>query len=120
MAQAVGDAGSCGGARRGELAVGPEQARKAGRPDDQRHGDLAAEQGQALVACRAAGERPRQQLDRGERRLVAAQGDLVLGTAVDEIEHGVWQGATGQPPGLADAVDAPFERRRHADCLPGS
>ena len=117
MAQAVGDAG---GGRRpggGKFPVGPEQSGKPGGADDQRHGEIAAEQAQALVADAAAGEGPRQELDGSKGGLVAAQGHLVLGAAVDEVEQRARQLARREPTSLANAVDAPLERCRHA-CPP--
>ena len=88
MAGAVGRAGRGGGAGGRELAVRPEQPGQAGRPDDHRHRKpLRRRASTDWSRVGGAVQRPRQQSDLGEGRLVAAQRALVLGAAIGEIEH---------------------------------
>ena len=105
MAQAERDTGCGRGTRGRQLAVGPEQPRQPSGPDDQRHRQLAAEQGQALVASSGAVKRPGQERNRAERALVRPQRALVLGPAVDKVEQRAGQGTTGEAPRLLDAVE---------------
>ena len=88
----------------------PQQAGKPGRADDDRGGQLDAEQLDRLVALGRAGEQRRDELDCGQRRLVAAHGDLVAGGAVDQVEQHARQLLAGERAQRGDAVAFALER----------
>ena len=114
VAETIADAGRARRAGRAALAVRPEQTGKTRRPDDQRHGQLRAEQRYRQIAFAGAAQRARQQLDVGEGLLVSSQRMLVLRTAVGKIENRAWQRGAREAAHGSDAVGAaPPGRCRH-------
>ena len=100
---------AAGGARGRALAIRPEQPGKAGRADDHGQAQPLAQQLDREIARAGAVQRPRQQADVVERRLVAAQRRLVLGGAIGEIEHRPRQGAAREPAHLVDREAAALQ-----------
>ena len=96
VAEAEADARFPGRAGGAAFAVGPEETRQAGRPDDEGHGQAMAEQRDRGVPRGGAAERPRQERDLREGGLVAAERRFGLGAAVGEVEDGPWQGSAGE------------------------
>ena len=94
MAQAIGNADRGCGTRGSLFAFRPEQARKAGRTDDDGHGHPPLEQGHRQIAFCSAIQRLRHKIIAIEGGLVAPQGVFVLGTAVGKIEDRAGQGRT--------------------------
>ena len=97
-------------ARRGKFGMRPQETRKPGRADDDRRWQPDAEQLDRLIARRSAGEQGRNELDRRQRRLVVAQGDLVAGGAVDHVEQRARQLLARERAQGGDAVAFAFER----------
>ncbi len=104
VAHRIDDAGLGRGAGGGGLAARPEHAGEAGRPDDHRQRQPLAEQLDRRIARARAVQRLRQELEIGERALVAIAGDLVLGAAVAEVEHHARQAPARERPHRRDAV----------------
>ena len=71
---------------------------------------LLAEQLDRLVARGCAGEQRRNELHCGQRRLVAAHGDLVAGGAVNQVEQHSRQLLAGERAQRRDAVAFALER----------
>ena len=71
---------------------------------------LLAEQLDRLVALGRSGEQRRNELHCGQRRLVAAHGDLVAGGAVNQVEQHSRQLLAGERPQRRDAVAFALER----------
>jgi hypothetical protein len=71
----------------GQFAAPRQQSGEAGRPNHEWRVVSLAEQLHRLVPRRHVGQDPRQQPYTLEIRHVLAQRDLVLGAAVDELEH---------------------------------
>ena len=113
-ARAKGGAGARGRPGSGKFAVGPQS-----RPDRPVGPTITTgsvkpltEQHRTLIARGTVpSSSKRQQLDLGERRLVAAQRALVLGTAIDEVENRLRQCPQCQAaPASSHAIQAPFQR----------
>ncbi len=98
------------GARSLDLGARPQQPGEPGRTDNDRGGQLEAEQLDRLVARRGSGEERRNELHCGQRRLVAAHGDLVAGGAVNQVEQQPRQLLAGKRAQRRDAVTFAFER----------
>ena len=109
VAETEGGAGRGRGPRSRLLALRPEQALEAGRPDDHRQREAPAEERDREVALGRAGERMRHQGKIVEGGLVSAERRLVLGRTVGEIEDGARQRPPGEPPHGGDAVGLAFE-----------
>ena len=97
------------GAGRLDLGARPENSSESRRPNDDRRRQPHAEQFDRLVARRRAAQHFRQELDFGQRLLVAAHGDLVAGRAVDQIEKHARQARAGKLAHRPHAVASPPE-----------
>ena len=89
----------------------PQQAGEASRADDDGRAELRAEQFDRLIAGARAFEQFWRKLDRRERGLVRAHGDLVAGAAVDHVEQHARKLLAGKPTQRRDAVAFALERR---------
>ena len=99
-------------AGRGEFGVRPQETGEAGRPDDDGRAQFGAEQLDRLVARRRALEQLGRELDRRQRRLVAAHGDLVAGRAVDHVEQHPRQPLSGKRAQRRQAIALALQRGR--------
>ena len=118
VAEAVDGAGLGRRARRGGLAVWPEQPGKPRGRDDERHGEPPAEQRGREVAFFRTADGARVERDVVEGRDVAAQRVLVARAAVDEVEHRPRQHALGLGPERRDVVCPPLPARHAFVCHP--
>ena len=89
----------------------PQQASETGRADDDRRAELRAEQFDRLIARPRAFEQFWRELDRGQRRLVLAHGDLVAGAAVDHVEEHARKLLAGKLTQRSDAIAFSLKRR---------
>jgi hypothetical protein len=92
------------GAEDGALALPVEEALERGRREEERHRDLAAEERRLHVDAFDPGEHARDQVAVVECRAVAAARDLVIGGAVDIVEHRPGQAALRERAEVVDIV----------------
>jgi hypothetical protein len=98
--------GGARGARGIELAAGMDQAEVADRGEHRGEGELAAQHARAEVVARDRDGLPRPERHVLEHATVLAQRELVIGTAVDVVEHHPGQAALRPPPQVIDVDHA--------------
>ena len=108
-----GQPGARRGARDRELALGVGDPGEPGRREHQGVGEWRAEQRRLEVDLLDAAQHARAEPGGGERRPVGGERALVLGAAVDVVEH-----PAGEPP-LGDAPEVVDRRRPGEAALDG-
>jgi len=118
-AEREGDAegGRCAG--QGDVTVRVQHAVEAGRGDDERGIRLAPEDRAALVACAGVDQRLRHEPPARQRLAVAAEGVLVLRTALDVLEGEVRHAAAGELTQVGDVERARERTAAEGSAFPG-